>query len=160
MKEERFPHTRKPLHRWRLWVVGWGELQSHRGECSNRGAEGKAERFPHRGSVPTQNSPAREACLLTRWGGWGLGAEVPASEIRCQGDDCCWLHEQNLKGASAPQLAGRESGKKSRAAKDARNFFLSLCFVGHEERVLRQLLKGAPEMGVSFGYQHGPERQA
>ena len=21
MKEERFPHTRKPLHGWRLWVV-------------------------------------------------------------------------------------------------------------------------------------------
>ena len=30
-----------------------GKLQSHRGECSNRGAEGKAERFPHRGSVST-----------------------------------------------------------------------------------------------------------
>ena len=33
--------------------VGGGKLQSHRGEHSNRGAEGKAERFPHRGSVPT-----------------------------------------------------------------------------------------------------------
>ena len=32
---------------------GWqtGELQSHGGERSNRGAEGKAERFPHGGSV-------------------------------------------------------------------------------------------------------------
>ena len=29
-----------------------GKLQSHRGERSNRGAEGKAERFPHRGSLP------------------------------------------------------------------------------------------------------------
>ena len=33
-------------------VVG-GKLRCHRGECSNRGAEGKAERFPHRGSVLT-----------------------------------------------------------------------------------------------------------
>ena len=30
-----------------------GELWSRGVERSNRGAEGKAERFPHRGSVPT-----------------------------------------------------------------------------------------------------------
>ena len=33
--------------------VAGGKLWSHRGEPSNRGAEGKAERFLHRGSVPT-----------------------------------------------------------------------------------------------------------
>ena len=32
--------------------VAGEKLRSHRGERSNRGAEGKAERFPHRGSVP------------------------------------------------------------------------------------------------------------
>ena len=34
---------------------GWqkGELRSHGGERSNRGAEGKAERFPHKGCLPT-----------------------------------------------------------------------------------------------------------
>ena len=46
VKEEKFPHTRKPLRGWRLWVAE-GELQSRRGEHSNRGVEGKAERFPH-----------------------------------------------------------------------------------------------------------------
>ena len=30
-----------------------GKLQHNRGEHSHRGVEGKAERFPHRGSVPT-----------------------------------------------------------------------------------------------------------
>ena len=30
-----------------------GKLRSHGGECSNRGAEGKVERFLHRGMVPT-----------------------------------------------------------------------------------------------------------
>ena len=30
-----------------------GKFWSHGGERSNRGAEGKAERFLHRGSVPT-----------------------------------------------------------------------------------------------------------
>ena len=48
MKEEKFPHTRKPLH-WERLGVGGGKLWSHGGECSNKGAEGKAVRFPHRG---------------------------------------------------------------------------------------------------------------
>ena len=52
MKEEKFPHTRKPLHWWRQGVVG-EKLRSHGGEHSNRDAEGKAERFQHRGLVPT-----------------------------------------------------------------------------------------------------------
>ena len=45
--EEKFPHTRKPLH-WRHggWAVG--KLRSHGGECSNRDAEGKGERLPQR----------------------------------------------------------------------------------------------------------------
>ena len=55
MKEEKFPHTRKHLH-W--WDGGWvrGKLQSHGGECSNRGAEGQVERFLHRELVLTITS--------------------------------------------------------------------------------------------------------
>ena len=68
MKEKKFPHTRKPLH-WRRWGVAGGKLRSHGGEHSHRGAEGKAQRFPHRGSESTSThqperlvcSPAREA---------------------------------------------------------------------------------------------------
>ena len=52
-------------------------------------------------------------CLLTCRGGWGLGAEAPASEVGSQGGDWGWLREHSLKGDSAPQLAGRESRKKS-----------------------------------------------
>ena len=37
---------------------GGGKLRSHGGERSNRVAEGKAERFPHRGSVPTSTHQA------------------------------------------------------------------------------------------------------
>ena len=53
---------------------GGGELRSHGGECSNRGAEGKAERFPHGGSVPTStHQPERLICSPTRAdGGWEL----------------------------------------------------------------------------------------
>ena len=48
----------------------------------------------------------------------------------------------------------------SGAAEEARNFFLPLCFLVREERELRALLKGGPEMDVSCGYQHGPQRWA
>ena len=47
------------------------------------------------------------------WDGWGLGAEAWASEVKSQGEDWGWLGEHSLKGASGPQLAWRESGKKS-----------------------------------------------
>ena len=73
MKEERFPHTRKPLHWWRR-QMGRRKLQNHGRERSNRGAEGKAERFPHRGSVPTStHQPKRLVCSPARaGGGWEL----------------------------------------------------------------------------------------
>ena len=71
MKEERFPHTRKPLRRRRLRVAE-GKLRSHGGERSNRGAEGKTERFPHRGSVPSStHQPKRLVCSPAgAGGGW------------------------------------------------------------------------------------------
>ena len=56
--------------------MGWleGKLQSHRGEHSNRGAEGKAERFLHRGLVPTSTyQPERLVCSPAGVsGGWEL----------------------------------------------------------------------------------------
>ena len=73
MKEERFPHTRKALH-WQRLGVGGGKLQSHGGERSNRGAEGKAERFLHRVSVsPSTHQPERIVCSSAGvGGGWEL----------------------------------------------------------------------------------------
>ena len=54
-----------------------GELRSHGGERSNRGAEGKAERFLHRGPVPTSiHQPERPVCSPAGAGGagsWGSG---------------------------------------------------------------------------------------
>ena len=117
MKEEQFPHTRKPLH-WQRQGVAGGKLWSHGRGHSNRSAEGKVERFPHRGSVLTSShQPERLVCSPTCWDGWGLGPEAPASsEVRSKGEDWGWLREHSLKGVSAPQLAGRESGKKSEPA--------------------------------------------
>ena len=74
-----------------------GKLRSHRGECNNRGAEGKAERFLHRGSVSTStHQPQRLLCSPARvGGGWELRLGLWRSDPR----------------ASVPQLARRESGK-------------------------------------------------
>ena len=50
------------------------KLWSHGGERSNRGAEGRAERVPHRGSVLTStHQPERLVCSPAgAGGGWEL----------------------------------------------------------------------------------------
>ena len=61
-----------------------GKLQSHGGEWSNRGAEGKAERFPHRGSDPTStHQPKRLVYSPTGAGeGWELRLGLQRSDPR------------------------------------------------------------------------------
>ena len=83
MKEEKFPQTRKPLHWWRRGVGG-GKLWSHGGEHRNRGAEGKAERFLPRRSMPTStHQPERLVCSPTRvGGGWELRLRLRRSDLR------------------------------------------------------------------------------
>ena len=111
VKEEKFPHTRKPLH-WRRWgVVGEEDLEPWK-RAQQQGCRGQSGEIPAQKIGADQPSPAREACLLTLWGGWGLGAEARASEVRPQGEDWGWRREHSLKGASAPQLARRKSRKK------------------------------------------------
>ena len=137
-----------------------GGASEPRKRAQPQGCRGQSGEIPAQRIGAEQHSPAREACLLTRRGGRGLGAEVQALEVGSQGEDWGWRREHSLKGASAPQLAGRESGKRSGAAEEARDFFLPLCFLVREEREFRAQLKGAPETGASCGYQQGPQRRA
>ena len=72
VKEERFPHTRKPLRGQRLWVAEGGSF----GATEESAATGvrRAKRRDSRTEArlgAQQHSPARGACLLTRWGGRG-----------------------------------------------------------------------------------------
>ena len=89
MKEEKLPHAQQ------------------------QGCRGQSGEIPAQRIGADQHSPAREACLLTHRGGQGLGAEAPALEVGSHGGDRGWPREHSLKGATAPQLAGRESGKNS-----------------------------------------------
>ena len=61
-----------------------GKFRSHRGECSNRGAEGKAERFPHRRLVLTSTQqPERLVCSPSGAGGaWELRLRLQKSNPR------------------------------------------------------------------------------
>ena len=151
MKEERFPHTRKPLHGQTLQVAEGGASEPRR-KAQPQWCGGQSGEIPARRSGADQHSPAREACLLSHRGWRGLGAEARASEVRSQGEDWGWQREHSLKGASAPRLARRESGKKSGPAEEARDIFYPFCCLVCEERGFRILLKGAPEMGRSYGH--------
>ena len=83
MKEKKFPHTRKHLH-WQRREWAEGKLWSHRGECNNRVAESKGERFPYRGSVLTStHQPERLVCSPAgAGGGWELRLGLRRSDPR------------------------------------------------------------------------------
>ena len=96
MKEESFPHTRSPFcggdSGWRM-----GEASEPRRRAQPQGCRGQSGEIPAQRLGTEQHSPAREACLLTRRGGRGLGAEARAS-VGSQGEDWGWLREHSLKG--------------------------------------------------------------
>ena len=155
-KEERFPHTRKPLRGRRLWVAEAGSF----GATEESAATG-VRRAKRRGSCtedlcrPPLTSPRGLSAQPP--GRAGLGAEARAS-VGSQGEDWGWQREHSLKGICTTASGGGESGKKSGAAEEARDFFLPLCFLVREERGAPP--KRAPETGVSRGYQRGPQRRA
>ena len=87
------------------------------------------------------------------------GCRMQSGEIPAQRSGA-HQHSPQSEGVSAPQLVGRESGKRSGAAERARDFFLPLCFLVCEERGFRAPPKRSPETGARSGYQHGPQRRA
>ena len=96
MKEERFPHARKPLRGRRLRVAE-GEASEPWRRAQPQGCRRQSGETPAQRIGAEKHSPAREACLLTRQGGRGLGAE-PRASVGSQGEDWCWWHEHSLKG--------------------------------------------------------------
>ena len=107
MKEEKFPHNRKPLH-WQRW--GWQQGSFRATEESTATGVQRAKQRDFRTEDQCQ-SVLTSLRGLSALSGWGLRAEASASEVRSQGEDWGWPREHSLKGASVPQLAGRESKK-------------------------------------------------
>ena len=70
MKEERFPHTRKPLRGWRLRVAEGGSFGATE-ESAATGCGEQSGEVPARRIGADQHAPAQEACLLTCRGGRG-----------------------------------------------------------------------------------------
>ena len=78
------------------WWQSGGASEPRR-RAQPQGCGGQSREIPSQTIGADQNSPAREACLLTRWGRRGLGAEAQAS-VGSQGEDWGWQHEHSLKG--------------------------------------------------------------
>ena len=77
MKEERFHTLGSPFAggdcEWQSW-----EASEPRRRAQQQGCGGQSREIPAQRIGADQHSPAREACLLTRRGGQGLGAEAQA----------------------------------------------------------------------------------
>ena len=73
MKEERFPHIRKPLRGRRLRVAE-GVASEPQRRAQPQGCRGQSGEIPAQRIGAEQHSPAREACLLTAGAGgaWEL----------------------------------------------------------------------------------------
>ena len=67
-------------------------------ESAATGCGGQSGEIPAQRIRADQHSPAREAWMLTHWGGRGLGAEARALEVGSQGEDWGWQREHSLKG--------------------------------------------------------------
>ena len=96
MKEERFPHTRKPLHGRRLWVAEGGSFRAT--EESTATGVWRAKQRDSRTEDRCRPALSSPRSLSAHPPGWaGLGAEARAS-VRSQGEDWGWRREHSLKG--------------------------------------------------------------
>ena len=114
-----------------------GEASEPQRRAQPQACQGQSREIPAQRLGAEQYSPAREACLLSRRGGRGLGAEARASV-----------------------LAGRESRKSLQLPKRQETFSCLFYFAVRKERGFRAQPKRAPETGASRGDQRGPQRRA
>ena len=91
---------------------GWqrGEVSEPRRRAQPQGQGGQSGEIPTQRSGANQHPPAREDCLLTCRGGWGLGAEAGAL-VGSQGEDWGWRCEHSLKGLVHHSWLGGSPGK-------------------------------------------------
>ena len=78
-------------------------------------------------------------------------------EVRCQGEDWGWLHEDSLKGASVPQLAGREYGKSLELLKRQETIVSGCMRRGDSEHCLNELQRRERATAISMDTRDGHE---
>ena len=117
---------------------GGGKLRSHGGERSHRGAEGKVERFPHGGSVPTStHQPERLVCSPARAdGGWEVRLRLRRSDPRERTGLAALTQPE---GARAPQLTGRSPGRSLELPKSQETIVTGCGRRGDSEHRLNEL---------------------
>ena len=157
MKEERFPLTRSPFAggdcRWRR-----GEASEPRRRAQPRGCGGQSGEIPAQRLSADQHSPAREACLLPRWGRRaGLGAEARASEVGSQGEDWVWRREHSLKGLVRHGHPGGSPGKSLELRKRQETIVSGCVRRGDSERRLKELQRWARAAAISADPRDGQE---
>ena len=156
MKEERFPHTRKPLCGRRLRVAEGGASEPRR-RVQQQGCGGQSGEIPTQRIGANQHSPAREASLLTCRGGWGLGAEAWASEVRSQGEDWGWQREHSLKGLVCHGWPGGSPGKSLELPKRQETIVTGSARRGDSEHRLNELQRRTRAAAISADPRDGHE---
>ena len=132
-----------------------GGASEPRGRAQPQGCGGQSGEIPAQRTSANQHSPAQEACLLTRRGGRGLGAEARAS-VGSQGEDWGWLCEHRMKGASVPQPGG--SPGKRLELPNRQETTVSWCTRrGDSERHLKELQRWARAAAISADPRDGHE---
>ena len=134
-----------------------GKLWSHRGERSHRGAEGKAERFPHRGSVPTStHQPERPVCSPAGAGGGGeLRLGLWRSDPRERtGVSCVNTAWRQLVSHSYP---GGSPGKSLELPKRQETIVSGCARRGDSEHCLNELQRWARAAAISVDPRDGHE---
>ena len=125
-----------------------------------QGCGGQSGEIPTQRISADQHSPVREACLLIRWGGRGLGAEARAS-VRSQGEDWGWRREHSLKGLAHHSWPGGSLGKGLELLNRQETFsclFVSWCTRrGDSERHLNELHRRARAAAISADHRDGHE---
>ena len=124
MKEERFPHTRKPLRGRRLRVAEGGSFRA-----TEESAATGVRRAKRRDS---RTEAWRQAALTSPRGlsapppgRAGLGAEAQAA-VGSQGEDWGWRREHSLKGLPHHSWLGGRPRKSLQLPRGKRLFLTSL----------------------------------
>ena len=159
MKEERFPHTRKPLRGRRLRVAEGGSFRAAE-ESAATGVQ-RAKRRDSRTEDrcrPALTSPRGLSAQPP--GRAGLGAEARAS-VGSQGEDWGWRHEHSLKGLAHHSWLRGRLGKSLQLPKRQETFsclFVSRCARrGDSERRLNELQRRARAAAISADPRDGQE---